>query len=84
MPNYIEPRSPESLLRGIPWLRGMTEETIAYIISQAEMIAYEYGDIMLRQGEPTDGIYLIISGMVKVRLIISGMVTCRVAKTPQT
>ncbi|XP_065070787.1 sperm-specific sodium:proton exchanger-like [Rhopilema esculentum] len=65
-PSYIAPKKPESLLRGLPWLRVMTEETVSFIIEQAEMISYEFGDVMLRQGEPTDGVYLIVSGMVKL------------------
>ncbi len=65
-PSYIAPKTPESLLRGLPWLRTMTEETVSYVIARTEMISYEFGDVMLKQGEQTDGIYLIVSGMVKV------------------
>ena len=65
-PSYIAPKKPESFLRGLAWLRLMSEEVVTYVVAQAEMISYEYGDVMLRQGEPTDGIYLIVSGMVKV------------------
>ena len=68
-PSFIAPKKPEGVLRGLPWLRLMSEETVCYIIEQAEMISYEFGDVMLRQGEPTDAIYLIVSGMVKVRCI---------------
>lgn len=65
-PSYIAPKKPESILRGLPWLRQMSEEIVSYVIEQAEMMSYEFGDVMLRQGEPTDAIYIIVSGMVKV------------------
>ena len=68
-PSYITPKSPESVLRELSWLRQMPEETVHYIIDQAELVSYEYGDVILRQGEPTDSIYVIVSGMVKVTLL---------------
>ena len=65
-PSYIAPKKPENILRELPWLRQMPEETVSYILHQAELISYEVGDVILRQGEPSDAIYLIVSGMVKV------------------
>ena len=66
-PSYIAPRKPESIIRGLPWLRQMMEETVNYIVDNSELVSYEFGDVVLKQGEPTDAIYILVSGMVKVR-----------------
>ena len=65
-PAYIPPKKPEDILRSLVWLQGLEEEAIAYVTSNAEMLSYDYGDVIVKQGEVCDGIYLIISGMVKV------------------
>lgn len=65
-PAYIPPKKPEDILRSLVWLQGLEEEAISYVTSNAEMISYDYGDVIVKQGEVCDGIYLIISGMVKV------------------
>ena len=65
-PSYIPPSSPEVLLRSTVWLEGMDEEIIDYITSLAEERVFDSGDTIVRQGEKTDGMYLIISGLVKV------------------
>ena len=65
-PSYIHPPSPEILLRSTVWLEGMDEEIIDYIASLAEEKIFESGDTIVRQGDRTDGMYLIITGLVKV------------------
>ena len=44
----------------------MDEEIIDYIASLAEEKIFESGDTIVRQGDRTDGMYLIITGLVKV------------------
>ena len=65
-PSYIPPSSPEVLLRCTVWLEDMDEEIIDYIASLAEERVFDSGDTIVRQGDKTDGMYLIISGLVKV------------------
>ncbi len=65
-PSYIPPPSPEVLLRSTVWLEGMDEEIIDYIANLAEEMVFDSGDTFVRQGDKTDGMYLIISGLVKV------------------
>ena len=65
-PSYIPPSSPEVLLRSTVWLEDMDEEIIDYIASLAEGRVFDSGDTIVRQGDKTDGMYLIISGLVKV------------------
>lgn len=68
-PAYIPPKKPEDILRSLVWLQGLEEEAISYITSNAELSSYDYGDTIVKQGECCDGIYLIISGMVKVSVL---------------
>ena len=70
-PSLIPQKKPEMLFRNLVWLQDLEEDTVSYIMAQAELISYEYGETMIRQGEPSDGIYVIISGMVKVRSVCS-------------
>lgn len=65
-PAYISPKKPEDILRSLVWLQGLEDEAVNYITSNAELLSYDYGDTIVKQGEVCDGIYLIISGMVKV------------------
>jgi sodium/hydrogen exchanger 10/11 len=67
-PSYIHPPSPEVLLRSTVWLEGMEEEIIDYIASLAEEKVFDIGDTIVRQGDKTDGMYLIITGLVKVNI----------------
>lgn len=67
-PSYIPPPSPEVLLRSTVWLESMDEEIIDYIASLAEEKVFDSGDTIVRQGDKTDGMYLIITGLVKVCL----------------
>ena len=54
------------LLRNVVWLEGMTPEAVDFITSAARMKLFDVGDTITRQGEEVTGIYLIVSGMVKV------------------
>ncbi|XP_048585520.1 sodium/hydrogen exchanger 10 isoform X2 [Nematostella vectensis] len=65
-PAYIPPQSPESLLRNVVWLDNMEPEVIDDITSIAEMRVFDFGHTIAKQGEEVDGIYLIVSGMVKM------------------
>ncbi|XP_057290115.1 sodium/hydrogen exchanger 10-like [Hydractinia symbiolongicarpus] len=73
-PAYIPPKKPEDILRSLVWLQGLEEEAISYITSNAELSSYDYGDTIVKQGECCDGIYLIISGMVKLVGVSMGTV----------
>ena len=65
-PAFIPPKKPEDLLKSLVWLQGLEDDAVTYITSNAEMLSFDFGDVILKQGEVCDGIYLIISGMVKV------------------
>lgn len=70
-PAYIPPQTPESLLRNVVWLEGMDSQVIDSITDMAEMRVFDFGDTITKQGDEVDGIYLIVSGMVKVGISCS-------------
>ena len=71
-PSYIKPKKPEDLLKNLVWLQNLEEDGLLYITSNIEMLSYDYGDVIVKQGELSDGIYVIISGMVKLVGVSSG------------
>ncbi|XP_014349995.1 sperm-specific sodium:proton exchanger-like isoform X2 [Latimeria chalumnae] len=64
-PSTISPPTAEELLQNVPWLENSKKE-IHFIKSRAKLFFYDYGDIIMHEGEPTKGIHLIVSGLVKV------------------
>lgn len=65
-PASIQPQKPLELLRNVVWLEGMASDAVDFISSAARIKLFEAGDTITRQGEEVTGIYLIVSGMVKV------------------
>ena len=65
-PASIPPQKPMELLRNVVWLEGMPTEAVDFITSAARIKMFDVGDTITRQGEELTGIYLIVSGMVKV------------------
>lgn len=67
-PASISPQKPMELLCNVVWLEGMSSDAVDFITSAARIKLFDAGDTITRQGEDVTGIYLIVSGMVKVRL----------------
>ncbi|XP_067045427.1 sperm-specific sodium:proton exchanger-like [Acropora muricata] len=65
-PASLPPQKPLELLRNVIWLEGMPAEAVDFITSAARIKLFEVGDTITRQGEDATGIYLIVSGMVKM------------------
>ncbi|XP_033119377.1 sodium/hydrogen exchanger 10-like [Anneissia japonica] len=64
-PASIPPPPPEFLLRNVAWLEGDTK-LIEFIKARAELLHYDFHEVIIKQGEKPNGIYLIVSGMVKL------------------
>jgi predicted acylesterase/phospholipase RssA/CRP-like cAMP-binding protein len=47
-------------------LQGLPPERLAWVASRAELRRYEVGDVVVRAGDPGDGVYFIRSGEVKI------------------
>ena len=53
-------------LRGVPMFAGVSDEFINYLRERVELIRYEPGQIICRQGDPADSFFLVRIGFVKV------------------
>ncbi|XP_045439737.1 sodium/hydrogen exchanger 10 [Pipistrellus kuhlii] len=56
----------------IPWL-DKNEEYISFIQEKAKLITFDCGNTIFEEGEETKGIYIIISGMIKLQRSKSGL-----------
>jgi hypothetical protein len=59
---------PEEVLREVTWLKGMSDDLIAKIISASEKRAYSTGDSIMKQGDEGDGMIVITRGSVNVSI----------------
>lgn len=58
--------NPEEILRNLTWLDGLESEVVDDIVSCASLVHFECGDSIHQQDEMLEGIYIIVSGLVKV------------------
>jgi len=65
-PASINPQKPMELLRNVVWLVAMPPDAVDFVTSCARIKMFDAGETITRQGEELTGIYLIVSGMVKV------------------
>jgi CRP-like cAMP-binding protein/Fe-S-cluster-containing hydrogenase component 2 len=59
-------RALDTHLRSVPIFAGLTKEFIDGLRDRVELIRFEPGQVICRQGEPADSFYLIRIGFVKV------------------
>ncbi|CAC5362747.1 SLC9A10_11 [Mytilus coruscus] len=53
------------MLNNVFWLRH-EPSLIEYIKEKAKLITYNYEDVIIHEGDPPGGIYIIVSGMVRL------------------
>lgn len=58
---------PESRLAGVPMFRGLGEECLAHLESRLEEKSFGPNEIVFRQGDPCDGLYVVARGGVVIR-----------------
>ncbi|KAM5281131.1 solute carrier family 9 member C1 [Ctenodactylus gundi] len=63
--SIIKPASIEETLYHIPWL-DKNEEHIQFIQSGSKVVTFDCGNDIFKEGDKPKGIYIIISGMVKL------------------
>uniref|UniRef100_A0A8D0DQY6 Cyclic nucleotide-binding domain-containing protein n=1 Tax=Salvator merianae TaxID=96440 RepID=A0A8D0DQY6_SALMN len=66
LPSTIAPPSAHDLLRNVIWLQNDRKQ-MEFIQKKAKVLYFDYGDIICQEGDLPRGIYLIVSGVVKVR-----------------
>jgi CRP-like cAMP-binding protein/Fe-S-cluster-containing dehydrogenase component len=63
--NYRQ-RALDDHLRSVPIFASLTKDFIDSLRSKVELVRYNKGDVICRQGDPADAFYLIRIGFVKV------------------
>jgi len=63
--NYRD-RALASHLRSMPLLAGLTEEFVSSLRERVELVSFEPGQVVCKQGDAADRLYLIRIGFVKV------------------
>ncbi len=61
-------RSPAEFLRQVPMFAGLPAETLDRIAARAVAERLQAGGWLFRQGDPADGVYVVVSGRVDVIL----------------
>jgi CRP-like cAMP-binding protein/Fe-S oxidoreductase len=59
-------RALDTHLRSVPIFAGLTDEFLHHLRDRVELVRFEPGQVIFRQGEPADSFYLIRIGFVKV------------------
>ena len=65
-PASLPPPNPGKILLSLPWLSGLNKEIVLAIQEWAQFIQLEQGDTLSEEEVKSTGIYIIISGLVKV------------------
>ena len=55
-------------LRNIPLFAGLPTARLKLIAYTAEIVRFEPGEVIVRQGAPADAVYIIVEGEAEVRL----------------
>lgn len=60
------PPNPDYVFLNLPWLHGLDPTAINSLKDMAEMKQFDTGDFIMREGEQANGIYIVMSGLVRV------------------
>jgi len=59
-------------LQAIPWFQAMTAEHFSKIVSIAKIFSYEPGQIIFREGDKEDYMYVVLEGRVAIEISVPG------------
>jgi CRP-like cAMP-binding protein/Fe-S-cluster-containing hydrogenase component 2 len=65
-------RSLETHLRSVPLFASVSDEFIAYLKEKVELVSYDQNQVICKEGDAADALYLIRSGMVRVSQSMPG------------
>jgi len=69
---------PVEMLRKLPWLAKLNEEVFQQVVDGFENRQFDEGATLLQEDDPDDGLFVIVSGRVKIEI---GGVTMDVVET---
>src|SRR5580692_6366773 len=61
-----------AFLLGIPLFASLDEATRLELAEQLEPVHVAAGDVVLRQGDPGDGLFLVVSGRLRISVAAGG------------
>ena len=64
-PPYLPPLPPTELLKNIHWV-GKNRLLVDHLESHAQLVNLDFGDKVMSHGDAPNGIYVIVSGMLRV------------------
>jgi len=70
--NKYRERSLNNHLRSVPLFATLNEEFIQHLKENVELVSYNQGQVICREGDDADAFYLIRSGMVRVAQAMPG------------
>ena len=59
--------NPEEMLHNLTWVENLDDSVVEIVVSKSKLVHYERGDIIYQEGEELSSMYIIVSGLVKVR-----------------
>lgn len=65
MPPTMPPPPPERVIGNLPWIKG-DDLLMEYITNNAELVSMQEGETLFCEGDPQGGIYIVVSGLIKV------------------
>lgn len=69
-PAYMKPASAELVLANVTWMAvsaGGGKDLFQFIYKQATLLQFVKGDTICQAGTPANGIYIVVSGLVKIK-----------------
>lgn len=64
-PGAVVRESDTSLVRGFPLFRGVSEDVVARVIANAQILDHPPGDMLLREGERPRSLFVLLNGLVE-------------------
>ncbi|KAK6191717.1 hypothetical protein SNE40_003328 [Patella caerulea] len=64
LPPKIPVPPPDKMLNNVTWLE-QDQEIIDFIKARAKLVNYSFDDVIVKEGDASDGIYIIVSGLVR-------------------
>lgn len=74
IPQILPNRQPETAtyLRSLPFFFKVDDKQIEQLVSKTRIAVYGKGELVTREGQPDDGLYIILSGQVQMQVTDEG------------
>jgi hypothetical protein len=66
--SYEIPDKPEEMLRQLPWLSLLEDDVFQQVMNGFECRLFPEGTILLKEEDPDNGLFVIVSGKVKIEI----------------